>query len=94
MSPVRDAPAPAGVLNRIGRCPSPLAWLPWQAVGTGRFDDPRGEFRVLYAAEQRLACFVETLAPWRPSLEDLARLRATWGADAPAPRGRCRMTGT
>ena len=31
---------------------------------------------MLYAAGQRRACFVETLAPFRPSLEVLAKLQA------------------
>jgi hypothetical protein len=85
VTPVRGAASPAGPLCRIGRWPNPLVFLPKEAVGAGRFDDPRAEFRVLYAAEQRRACFVETLAIWRPSLRDLADLRAVWGANAPAP---------
>lgn len=72
---IRVADTPAGLLYRIARYPDPLAWTPLDVVGSNRFDDPRGEFRVLYAAEQRLACFVETLAPYRPDLELLARLQ-------------------
>lgn len=59
-------PAPAATLFRIGRRPDPLAWVPWDRTGNGRFDDPaRREFRVLYAGERR-AAFLETLASLRP----------------------------
>jgi hypothetical protein len=46
-----------------------------------RFDDPEGYYRVLYASSQRLACFVETLARFRPDLSLLAELDAIEGAD-------------
>jgi hypothetical protein len=36
-------------------------------------------FRVLYAAERQLGCFVETLAPLRPSLADIAALSLAAG---------------
>jgi hypothetical protein len=67
---------PPGLLYHIGREPEPLAWAEWQFVGGGRFDDPElhRAFRVLYAAEQRLAAFVETLQQWRPSIEALTAL--------------------
>jgi hypothetical protein len=55
-------------------------------VGGGRFDDPRREFRVLYAAVQRRGAFVETLAPFRPSLDVLARLQRGAGGAGPIPR--------
>jgi hypothetical protein len=66
---------PRGALHRIARLPDPLAWPPWEVVGGGRFDDPRREFRVLYAAAQRRGAFVETLAQFRPALHALARLQ-------------------
>jgi hypothetical protein len=75
---LREADPPAGPLYHIGRLPNPLAWTEWEYVGGGRFDDPRQlrQFRVLYAAEQRLAAFVETLQKWRPSIEALAALNS------------------
>jgi hypothetical protein len=75
---------PREPLFHIGRNPDPFAWTEWAFVGAGRFDDPRPvrTFRVLYAAEQRLAAFVETLQKWRPSLEALAAFNAV----IPAPR--------
>jgi RES domain len=48
-------------------------------VGGQRFDDPWGTFRVLYAAERQFGCFVETLAPLRPSLADIAALSRAAG---------------
>ena len=63
-----DADLP-GVLHRIGWEPDPLAWPPHQFAGHGRFDDARGQYRVLYTAEERIVCFLETLADIRPSLE-------------------------
>jgi hypothetical protein len=66
---------PPSRLWRIGRYPDPFAWTPWEYLGTGRFDDPQREFRVLYTAEQRLTCFVETLAPFRTDVRWLAEVR-------------------
>ncbi|MBI4236576.1 MAG: RES family NAD+ phosphorylase [Chloroflexi bacterium] len=73
------------MLYRIGRLPDPLGWPPQEFIGGGRFDDPQREFRVLYAG-QRMACFLETLAPFRPSVEALAHLRRVGGGLEPAPR--------
>lgn len=78
---IREAPAPNGVLFRLARCPDPLAWPEWKYVGDQRFDDPFRLFRVLYVAEQRLACFVESLASLRAPLDRLAR-----GGRRPRPR--------
>jgi hypothetical protein len=77
--------SPPGVLFRIGRVPAPSAWTDWEYVGRGRFDDARQppSFRVCYAAEQRLACFVETLAQYRPSVrlfDRVARMPLVDGA--------------
>lgn len=85
MSPVRPARTPRGVLYRLARLPDPLAWPPWEVVGGGRFDDPRREFRVLYAAAQRRGAFVETLARFRPVLEVLARLQRVAGGGEQLP---------
>jgi hypothetical protein len=84
-----EAIPPSEPLFHIGRNPDPFAWAEWQFVGAGRFDDPKRprSFRVLYAAEQRLASFVETLQKWRPSIEALAALDevipAKGGGDVP-----------
>jgi len=86
VSPVRRAATPRGLLYRIGRLPDPLAWPPHELVGGGRFDDPQREFRVLYAGQRR-ACFLETLAAFRPSVEALAALQQVTGSQEPMPRG-------
>ena len=60
-------------LFRIGRRPDAWAWPPWSYAspdGTfgNRFDDPQGDYRVLYASSQRLGPFLETLARFRRDL--------------------------
>jgi hypothetical protein len=76
--PVATAEPPASGLYRIGRFPDPLVYPPWHvaAAKAGRFDDPGDEFRVLYTAVQRVACFVETLAVFRPRLAFLDQARS------------------
>lgn len=85
MSPVRQARTPRTPLYRIGRRPDPLAWPPWEYVGSGRFDDPVGEFRVLYATAQRRIALLESLARFRPSLDVLAALQAVENTNEPIP---------
>jgi hypothetical protein len=82
-----EADLPKGALFHIGRTPNVLAWAEWAYVGGGRFDAPArlGKFRVLYAAEQRLAAFVETLQKWRPSIEALAALESVTIGSGPTP---------
>lgn len=84
MSPVRRATAPRVELFRIGHLPDPLAWPPKEVHGAGRFDDPLGEYRVLYAGQRR-TCFLETLAAFRPSVDALAALQAVRNTDEPLP---------
>ena len=62
---------PTEPIYRLGRRPDawqPPEWFLAHSDGTfgNRFDDPEGYYRVLYASSQRLACFVETLARFRP----------------------------
>jgi len=71
---------PAGPIYRLGRYPDPWAppdWSNAQPDGTfgNRFDDPTAYYRVLYASSQRLSCFLETLARFRPDLALLAELQ-------------------
>lgn len=87
MTPVQAAPNPPPVLSRVGRLADPLAWPDWRHCGGGRFDDPQRAFRTLYAAEQRLACFVELLATFRPSPDVLSLLKAVANADEPLAVG-------
>jgi hypothetical protein len=67
--PVAVCGPPSDVIYRIGRGKAG-AWPDWRYVGDSRFDDPYGRFRVLYTGDRR-ACFLETLAPFRPGLQDI-----------------------
>lgn len=57
-------------VHRVGYASGPWMWTPWQYAEdgrfTGRWDDPDGHWRALYAADTRLACYLECLAPFRP----------------------------
>jgi hypothetical protein len=73
-------------IHRIGRWPDP--WLPpdWahsHSDGTfgNRFDDPQAYYRVIYTSSQRLGCFLETLARFRPDLTLLAEFAEIEGED-------------
>lgn len=81
-----DTKTPTAPLFRLGRKPDP--WNPpdWsRALSDGtfgnRFDDPQGNYRVLYAATQRVSCFVETLARFRLDFSLIAELQAIAGQD-------------
>lgn len=70
---------PPSIVFRLGRRPDAWQAPDWAFAHTdgtfgNRFDDPQGYYRVLYASTQRLACFVETLARFRPDLSLLAEL--------------------
>jgi hypothetical protein len=65
-----EATSPSGVLHRVGRRPDPWAWPDWSRAepdGTfgNRYDDPRGEYRVLYASSARHGAYLEVLARYR-----------------------------
>jgi hypothetical protein len=83
---------PDGTMHRVGRAPDAWAWPDWAYAhedGTfgNRYDDPLGEYRVIYAGRPRLAAFAETLARFRPDLELVAELSRIEGDDGgfPAP---------
>lgn len=84
---------PPEVVFRLGRKPDPWQPPPWSLASStdgsfgNRFDDPDGYYRVLYASTQRLACFVETLARFRPDLSLLAELSEIDGEDDFNPLG-------
>jgi hypothetical protein len=87
-----DSKTPTAPLFRLGRKPDPWSppdWSRAQPDGTfgNRFDDPQGNYRVLYAATQRVSCFVETLARFRPDLSLIAELQAIAGEDDYVPLG-------
>ncbi len=87
-----EARQSSGLVYRLGRRPNawqPPEWSLAHADGTfgNRFDDPEGYYRVLYASSKRVACFVETLARFRPDLALLAELTAIDGPDDFFPLG-------
>jgi hypothetical protein len=66
LEPVR----PDGPIYRLGRSSDPWAWPDWAYAGEdgtfgNRYDDPRSEYRVLYASSRRLGALIETLARFR-----------------------------
>ena len=86
--PIREADPPH-CLYRVGRASDPLAWPPAHVLG--RYNDPDGTFRVLYAAAERCTAFLETLQDFRPALSDLALVEAGLRAgeiELPSPVGR------
>jgi len=65
---------------RVAYKPDPWAWVPWEfAPFNGRFDDSRGQFRVLYSGATRLACFLEVTAQFRPDPAVAAELDSIVG---------------
>jgi hypothetical protein len=67
--PVAEVGSPAGWLFRISRGPDPLAWPDRERAGANRFDLPGTSTRVLYAAAERRAAFMEPLARLRPGVD-------------------------
>jgi RES domain len=77
MTPPLALAQPSGHLYRIGRRPDAWAWPDWRHAGDdltfgNRYDDPRGQYRVLYASDARRGAFAETLARFRPDLAIVA----------------------
>lgn len=78
MSGPHVTPAP-GSVYRVARLPDAWTWPDWAYMhpdGTwgNRYDDPLGEYRVLYACTERIGGFLETLARFRPDLDVVAGL--------------------
>ena len=87
-----ETKSPPEAIFRIARKPDPWEAPDWSRAnpdGTfgNRFDDPEGYYRVLYASSQKLSCFLETLARYRPDLSLLAELRGIEGEDDFVPLG-------
>ncbi len=84
--------SPPKTLYRLGRPPNPWEPPDWAYArddGTfgNRFDDPDGQYRVLYASSSRVGCFVETLARFRTDVTLIARLAEIEGIDDYVPLG-------
>jgi hypothetical protein len=89
---VLEGKTPPQTIFRIARRPDPWEPPDWSRAnpdGTfgNRFDDPEGYYRVLYAASQKLSCFLETLARFRPDLSLLAELNEIDGENDFLPLG-------
>jgi hypothetical protein len=90
-----EAAQASGRLHRVARSPDAWAWPDWAFAGPdgtfgNRYDDPRGEYRILYASSARLGAFVEVLARFRPEpavLRDLDEIELEPGErdDGPMP---------
>jgi hypothetical protein len=79
------------VIYRLGRAPDPWEWPDWTYAredGTfgNRYDDPEGQYRVLYASTQRQTTFRECLARFRPDISVLAAQIQEDDEDAPPSR--------
>lgn len=62
---------PPRIVYRIARRPDPWSFVDWRyarddSTFGGRFDDPLGEYRVLYMSSERIGAFKETLNRFRP----------------------------
>ena len=80
MSPRLALARPHGSIFRVARRPDAWTWPDWASAhedGTfgSRYDDARGEYRVLYASSHREGAFAETLARFRVDLQVFAELR-------------------
>ena len=104
MTPALSAARPGGPLHRVGRAPDAWSWPPWAYAGEdgrfgNRFDDPAGEYRVLYASSPRVGAFLETLARYRtdPALVAASRgsrtTMRTGSATRRFPPAWCRRIG-
>lgn len=79
-----ETKTPVGPIYRLGRYSDPWILPDWshaQPDGTfgNRFDDPNACYRVLYVSSQRISCFLETLARFRPDLTLVRELREIAG---------------
>jgi hypothetical protein len=89
---VLETKSPPEAIFRVARKPDPWQAPDWSRANPGgtfgnRFDDPEGYYRVLYAASQKLSCFLETLARYRCDLSLMAELHNIEGEDDFVPLG-------
>lgn len=87
-----ESKRPPATIFRLARKPDPWQAPDWSRAnpdGTfgNRFDDPEGYYRVLYAATQKLSCYLETLARFRADLSLLAELNEIEGVNDFLPLG-------
>lgn len=78
-------PAP-DILYRVARGPDVWMWTDLKYAGHGRWDDPDGSYRVLYASTTPFGAYLEKLAQFRPDLELLATFATIRENDRSAPK--------
>lgn len=67
---------------RVGFYASPCAFTPHHLCGWNhRFDDPRREYRTIYAADKKETCLREVLADLRPDKKAVAEFKKLFGDD-------------
>jgi RES domain-containing protein len=89
-----EAASPGGPVHRLGRSPDAWAWPDWAYAGPdgtfgNRYDDPKAEYRALYASSDRRGAFVEVLARFRPEpavLRELDEIELEPGERDEGPR--------
>ena len=92
MTPALASIAPDGPVYRLARAPNPWSWPNWSEAAPdrtfgNRWDDPDGNYRVLYASSSRLGALIETLARFRPDLEVVVELNEINGGGDPVAAG-------
>ena len=67
---------------RVGYYASPCEFTPLHLCGWNhRYDDPKREYRTIYAADEKTTCLREVLADLRQNKKALADFEKTFGAD-------------
>lgn len=67
---------------RVGYFASPCEFTPHHLCGWNhRFDDPRRQYRTIYAADKRETCLREVLADLRPDKKAVADFKKLFGDD-------------
>ena len=67
---------------RVGHFASPCDFTPHHLCGWNhRFDDPRRDYRTIYAADKKETCLREVLADLRPDKKAVAEFKKLFGDD-------------
>lgn len=67
---------------RVGHFASPCEFTPRHLCGWNhRFDDPRREYRTIYAADKKETCLREVLADLKPDKKAVAEFKKLFGDD-------------
>ncbi len=86
MTLLLDTEAAPTTLYRVGNEPDPWDWPGWSYIGGERWDDPRREYRVLYASYDRVGALLEVFAKFRPGLDQIVN-ESDPHAASPFPMG-------